>query len=362
MAKDYYQMLGVNRDASKEDIKKAFRKLAHQYHPDKKGGSAEKFKEVNEAYSVLSDDKKRAEYNAYGRVFSDAPGGGYNPGSGFGGFDFSGFQQAGGQGFEDIDLGDIFGQFFGGGARGGTRQKRGADISVDVEIAFQDSVFGTERKILLNKTSVCDHCTGNGAEPGTEMKTCASCNGKGKIHETKNSFLGQFTTVRTCSTCNGNGKIPVQKCKKCHGLGVYKKQEEFAINIPAGIDNGEVIRLTGAGEAVAGGVPGDLYIKVHVKKHPLFHKEGTNLVTDLNIKLSTALLGGEYALETLDGTLNLKIPQGINNGEILRVKGKGVPIDRNRRGDILVKIHIQLPTKLSKSASKLIEELKKEGI
>lgn len=359
-SKDYYETLGVSKEASKEDIKKAFRKLAHQYHPDKKGGSAEKFKEVNEAYGILSDDKKRAEYNAYGRVFSDAPGAGPGAG-GFGGFDFSGFQQ-GGQGFEDFDLGDIFGQFFGGGARGGTRQKRGADISIDVELSFQESIFGVNRKIILNKTSVCEHCRGAGAEPGTEVKTCTTCNGKGKIHETKNSFLGQFTTVRTCNTCNGSGKVPTQKCKVCHGLGVLKKQEEIDIQIPAGIDNGEVIRLTGAGEAVAGGTSGDLYIKVHVKKHALFQKEGANLVTDLNIKLTTALLGGEYSLESLDGTIILKIPQGVNNGEILRVKGKGVPLDRTRRGDILVKVHIQLPTKLSKSASKLIEELKKEGI
>ncbi|MDQ3014612.1 MAG: molecular chaperone DnaJ, partial [bacterium] len=318
------------------------------------------FKEATEAYAVLSDDKKRAEYNAYGRVFSDAPGAG-GPGGGFGGFDFSGFQQ-GGAGFEDIDLGDIFGQFFGSGGRGGTRQKRGADISIDAEITFQESVFGVDRKILLNKTSQCEHCAGSGAEPGTEMKTCATCNGKGKIHETKSSFLGQFTTVRTCNTCNGIGKVPTQKCKTCHGIGVLKKPEEFTIKIPAGIDNGEVIRLSGAGEAVAGGIPGDLYIKVHVKKHNLYQKEGINLVTDLNIKLTTALLGGEHNLETLDGTLVLKIPQGVNNGEIMRVKGKGVPVDRSRRGDILVKVHIQLPTKLSRSASKLIEELKKEGI
>lgn len=357
--KDYYQVLGVEREASTEDIKKAYRKLAHKYHPDK-GGDPVKFKEATEAYAVLSDEKKRAEYNAYGRVFSDAPGAG-GPGGGFGGFDFSGFQQ-GGQGFEDFDLGDIFGQFFGGGGRGGTRQKRGADISIDAEITFQESVFGVDRKILLNKTSQCEHCTGSGAEPGTEMKTCATCNGKGKIHETKSSFLGQFTTVRTCNTCNGMGKVPTQKCKTCHGMGVLKKQEEFTIKIPAGIDNGEVIRLTGAGEAVAGGIPGDLYIKVHVKKHNLYQKEGINLITDLNIKLTTALLGGEHNLETLDGNLVLKIPQGVNNGEILRVKGKGVPVDRNRRGDILVKVHIQLPTKLSRTASKLIEELKKEGI
>ncbi len=356
MAKDYYETLGITKEATKEDIKKAFRKLAHKYHPDKQGGDAMKFKEVNEAYSVLSDDKKRAEYNAYGRVFSDAPGGG--GAGGFGGFDFSGFN---GQGFEDVDLGDIFGQFFGGGARN-TRQKRGSDISIDVEISFQESIFGVDRNILLNKTSVCDNCSGSGAEPGTELKTCPTCNGKGKIHETKNSFLGTFTTVRACGTCNGNGKVPLHKCKKCQGMGIYKKQEQISIKIPAGIDDGEMIRLTGAGEAVAGGIAGDLYIKVHVKKHSTFKKDGLNLVMDLNIKLTTALLGGEYTLQTLDGDMTIKIPLGITHGEILRVRGKGVPVDRNKRGDILVRVYIQLPTKLSKSASKLIEELKKEGI
>jgi molecular chaperone DnaJ len=364
MSKNYYEILGVEKGASKDDIKKAFRKLAHQHHPDKKTGDPQKFKEASEAYTVLSDDKKRAEYDTYGRVFSDSGGGGgasgFNPND-FG-FDFSGFGGQGAQGFQDFDLGDIFGTFFGGGSRSRERTKRGADISVDVEISFQEAVFGADRKIILNKTSICDACAGNGAEPGTELKTCSTCNGKGKIHETKSSFLGTFTTVRACTTCNGSGKVPTQKCKKCHGLGVLKKQEEIEIKIPAGIDDGEMIRLSGAGEAIAGGVSGDLYIKVHVKKHPIFRKEEFNLVTDLNIKLSTALLGGEYVLETLDGPITLKIPMGIEIGEILRIKGKGVPIERSKRGDLLVKIHIELPKKLSKSASKLVEELKKEGI
>jgi molecular chaperone DnaJ len=356
MAKDYYSTLGITRDATKEDIKKAFRKLAHEYHPDKKGGNAEKFKEVSEAYSVLSDDKKRAEYNAYGRTFSDmgGAGAGFNPND-FG-FDFSGFSA---EGFQDFDIGDIFGTFFGGN-RGGQRQKRGADISVDVELDFREAVFGADRKIILNKTSTCDICNGSGGEPGTELKTCPICNGKGKIHDTKSSFLGTFTSVRTCTTCNGLGKVPTEKCKKCHGLGVLKKQEEIAIKIPAGINNGEIIRLSGAGEAVAGGISGDLYIRVHVKSHPTFKKDGFNLTTDLNIKLSTALLGGEYVLETLDGPITLKIPSGVEFGEVLRLKGKGVPIEKSKRGDLLVKI--QLPKKLSRDATKLVDELKKEGI
>jgi molecular chaperone DnaJ len=364
MAKNYYEVLGVEKGATKDDIKKAFRKLAQQYHPDKKGGSSEKFKEVSEAYTILSDDKKRAEYDTYGRTFSgQAAGGaeGFGGGQGFGGFDFSGFNN--GQGFEDVDIGDIFSSIFGGGAgRGRSQQKRGADISVDVEISFQEAVFGVERKIILNKTSTCDNCSGTGGEPGSELKTCPTCNGKGKIHETKSSFLGSFTTTRTCSTCNGLGKIPTQKCKKCHGMGVIRGQQEFTVKIPAGIDVGEMIRLTGAGEAVAGGIPGDLYIKVHIKKHDLFRKEGSNLVSDLTVKLTTALTGGQHVLETLDGPITLTIPAGIEFGEVLRVKGKGVPIDRNRRGDILVKLHIQLPHKLSRSAAKLVDELKKEGI
>jgi molecular chaperone DnaJ len=360
MAKNYYETLGVDKKASKDDIKKAFRKLAHQYHPDKNGGNSDKFKEVSEAYSVLSDDKKRAEYDTYGRTFSEAGGpgaGGFNP-QDFG-FDFS---NMGAEGME-FDLGDIFGQFFGGGRTGGqTRQKRGSDISIDVEISFQEAVFGVERKVILSKTSLCDVCHGSGGEPGSVQKTCPTCNGKGKVHETRSSLLGTFSTVRVCGTCNGSGKIPEVKCKKCHGLGVTKNQEEISIKIPAGINDGEMIRHGGAGEAVAGGSPGDLYVKVHVKKHPTFRKEGFNIVMDLNIKLSTALLGGEYDIQTLDGEIKLKIPAGITFGEILRIKGKGVPVERNKRGDLLVKIHIQLPGKLSKNASKLIEELKKEGI
>jgi molecular chaperone DnaJ len=361
MAKNYYETLGVDKKASKDDIKKAYRKLAHQYHPDKNGGNPEKFKEATEAYSVLSDDKKRAEYDTYGRTFSEAGGpgaGGFNPND-FG-FDFS---NMGAEGME-FDLGDIFGQFFGGGGggRSQSRQKRGSDISIDVEISFSEAIFGIERKFIIAKTALCDACHGNGAEPGSAMKTCATCNGKGKVHETRSSLLGTFSTVRACATCNGTGKVPEVKCKKCHGLGVTKKQEEILIKIPAGINDGEMIRLGGAGEAIAGGSPGDLYVKVHVKKHPTFRKEGVNIVMDLNIKLSTALLGGEYDIETLDGNIKLKIPAGITIGEVLRIKGKGVPVERNKRGDMLVKVHIQLPNKLSRNATKLVEELKKEGI
>lgn len=362
MAKDYYKTLGVDKGASKDDIKKAFRKLAHQHHPDKNGGDATKFKEASEAYAVLSDDKKRAEYDQYGRVFTGNGGagaGGFNPND-FGGFDFSGFGN--GADFEGFDLGDIFGSIFGGGARGGTRQKRGADISVDIEIPFNEAIFGVERTLSLTKTGVCDSCKGSGAEPGTKTKTCPTCAGKGKVQETRTSILGSFATVRVCSTCNGTGTVPEVRCKKCHGTGTVRKQEEIAVKVPAGIEDGEMIRFTGKGEAVQGGASGDLYVKIHVRKHPTFRKEGANLHMDLHIKLSEALLGSERTIETLDGPITLKVPVGIGFGETLRVKGKGVPMDRSHRGDLMVKVHIDIPSKLSKNAQRIVEELKGEGM
>lgn len=362
MAKDYYNILGVDKKASKDDIKKAFRKLAHQYHPDKKGGDADKFKEVNEAYGILSDDQKRAQYDMYGQTFNGAQGGnGFQGGwQDFGGFDFSGFAN-GGQGFsaEGFDLGDIFGEFFGGERRG--RTKRGRDISIDIELAFEEAIFGVERTFLLNKVSICSVCSGNGAKAGSEMIECKTCNGKGKIREVKRSIFGSIEMARACESCGGAGKVPKEKCVGCEGLGVLKKEEEVKIKIPAGIDNGEMIRLSGAGEAVKGGTPGDLYIKTHIKKHKVFRKEGNDLVMNLDIKLSDALLGTDYDIQTLDGISKLHISEGINTGDILQIKGKGVPNGRNR-GDILVHVRVAIPKKLSKSAREKIEDLRKEGI
>lgn len=355
MKKDYYETLGVDKKASKEDIKKAFRKLAHKYHPDKGGGDEAKFKEVSEAYAVLSDDKKRAEYDAYGRVFSDGSGGGggFDP-NGFG-FDFSNFSQGG---FQDFDLGDIFSEFFGGQRE---RVRRGRDISMDIQLSFAEAVFGVERKILLNKPTVCDVCHGSGAK-GSETATCPDCNGKGKIHETKRSLLGSFSTVRACERCHGSGRVPKTPCAACRGEGIHRKEVEIAVKIPAGIESGEMIRLQGGGEAISHGTAGDLYIKVHVVRHPSLRKEGANLVTDLNIKLSSALLGDEYTVQTLEGDLRVKIPAGVTFGEVLRIKGKGVPFEKGKRGDLLVNLSIELPTKLSKEAARHIEELRKEGI
>jgi molecular chaperone DnaJ len=353
--KDYYTILGVEKNASQDDIKKAFRKLAHQYHPDKNKGDDTKFKEVNEAYQVLSDNQKRAQYDQFGSNFQNGFGGGQG---GFGGFDFSGFQNA--QGFDMGDLGDIFSDFFGGGMRG-AQENRGRDISTEIAIPFADSIFGTVRKILITKVSSCDTCHGSGGKPGAKQVTCASCNGKGQIRETRRSILGTFTTSRVCDTCAGTGTVPKDTCDTCRGAGVLRREEEIEIKIPAGIESGEMIRMTGMGEAVRRGTAGDLYVKVMVAPHKVFKRDRDNLLMDMDIKLSEALLGGERAIETLDGKLTVKIPEGVTHGTLLRVKEKGVPHARGRRGDLLIRVLITIPTKLSKKAKEAIEELQKEG-
>jgi len=358
MSKDYYKILGLDKKASKDDIKKAFRKLAHKYHPDKKDGNESKFKEVNEAYNILSNEKKRKEYDTYGRAFSGAGGPGGDPG-GFNWSDFSQFSQGGSQGFTDFDLGDIFTDFFGGGGR--QRQRRGSDISIDIEISFKESVFGTERKVILNKTSHCQICGGLGAKKGSTMESCSTCNGKGRIHETAKSFFGTFTTEKNCKVCHGSGEVPKEKCENCGGLGLEKRQEEIEIKIPAGIDDGQMIRMSGGGEAIRNGVSGDLYIKIHARRDANYVKEGNNLITTLNIKITDALLGNEYSLQTLDGKIKVQIPEGATFGQILRIKGRGVP-NNSERGDLLIKLNIELPKKLSQKAKEALEDLKKEGI
>ncbi len=356
--KDYYTILGVERGASKDEIKKAFRTLASKYHPDKKTGDEAKFKEISEAYSVLGDDKKRAEYDTMGSYTAGGQGG---PWGGFGGFQ-GGFQN--GQGFE-FDLNDIFenfGDMFGGGRQGGPRRaSRGNDISVDIELSFKEAVFGTRRSLKLMKNGTCTTCKGTGARTGTEMTTCGTCNGNGRIRETRQSILGQFATVRECVDCRGTGKMPKDKCPDCAGFGVRRIEDVVDINIPAGIDHGEMIRMTGRGEAVQGGVSGDLYIKIHVQAHPTIKRDGDVLMTTVKVKLTDALLGTTYSVETLDGAVDIKIPEGVKHNEQLRIKKKGVP-DGTERGDFLVKIQIEMPQKLSKNAKKLIEELKKENI
>lgn len=355
--KDYYQILGLEKGAPKEDVKKAFRRLAAKYHPDKKTGDEAKYKEITEAYAILGDDKKKAEYDTYGHSFNNAAGGAGGFG-GFGGFDFSQFQQGfGAQGFE-FDLNDIF-QGFGFG--GGSTTKRGRDISIDINLTFKEAIFGATRKVLLTKHNTCEDCDGSGAKKGVEKIDCTTCAGKGKIRETRQSVMGSFTTVRDCSVCHGTGRVPKEKCPTCAGAGVRRSQIEISVKIPAGIQNGEVIRMTGQGEAIPNGQPGDLYIKIHVESHATIRRDGINLSSTLPIKLTDALLGATYQVETLDGTVNIKVPSGISHGELVRIKGKGVPSERGR-GDFMVKIQIATPKKLSRKAQKLVEELREEGI
>jgi len=353
MKKDYYEILGVNRTATDDEIKKAFRKLAHKYHPDKKGGDEMRFKEASEAYAVLSDKKRRAEYDRYGHTFS-------SHGNGAGGFDWSGFQ--GFQGFEDIDFGDIFNEFF-GGTRAGRGERRGRDISIDVELTFKEAVFGTERRVLITKLAVCEACKGSGGKPGSKMISCSSCSGKGAVHETRNTFFGAVSTTRECDHCHGRGEVPDAACSSCSGLGARRQQEEIKVAVPAGIENGEMIRMTGRGEAVAGGgTSGDLYIKIHVKSDTRFKRDGATLTTTLSIKLTDALLGGEYSVATLDGDSRLKIPAGVAHGDTLRIKEQGIPQPNGSRSDLVVRIHIAIPSQLSSTAKKHIENLRKEGL
>lgn len=353
MAKNYYEVLGVEKKATKEDIKKAFRKLAQKYHPDK-GGDEAKFKEITEAYSVLGDDKRRREYDSYGQTFA---------GGGPQGFDFSGFRTAGGVEFDINDLFGEFGDIFGAAMNGGGRRvRRGRDISIDIEITFKESVFGTKRSVLLNKIGTCQICSGTGAKKDTELITCENCGGSGRIHETRNSVMGSFTSVRTCPTCEGAGKIPKDKCVPCAGHGIRRKEEEIKLSIPAGIDNGEMMRMPGAGEAVKGGVPGDLYIKIHVKPHPVFRKEGINLVMDMPLKLTDALLGTAISITTLeDKTLEVKVPPMTATEETLRLRGKGIAVN-GVVGDLWIRLKTAMPKKLSSKAKKAIESLKSEGL
>jgi molecular chaperone DnaJ len=366
MAKNYYDVLGLDKKATKDDIKKAFRKLAQKYHPDKAHGDESKFKEITEAYSILADDKKRREYDSYGQTFA----GGAQSAGGFtgnmGGFDFGGAQGFGNGGIE-FDFSDLFGGMAGMGDifgnQGRSRTKRGRDISIDIEVSFKESILGAKRSVLITKVGTCEVCQGSGAKPKTEMETCKTCNGAGRVHETRNSVLGAFTTERPCPSCEGSGKVPKEKCTNCGGRGIIRKEEEIKITIPAGIDDGEMIRMAGLGEAVKSGLAGDLYVKVHVKPHAIFRKEGANLVMNLPIKLTDALLGTTVSVTTIDDkTLEVKVPPMSATEETLRIRNKGVAYGEGGTGDLLIRVSASLPRKLSGKAKKAIEELKSEGL
>ena len=354
MSKDYYKILEVEKTASQEEIKKAFRKQAHKYHPDKKDGDEVKFKEANEAYQILSDEKKRAQYDQFGSTGSN-PFGGAGSQNGFGGFDFSGFQNGQGFDFGDIDLGDLFGGGFGGRR---SRRRKGNDMQMRIEIDFIDSVFGVTKTINVDHPKTCSDCSGTGAEDTSNFDTCPECNGQGKV---QTQMMGIFATVTECPTCNGQGKVPKNKCKKCKGAGVTKEKDTIEFKIPAGIKHGDTLRITGRGEAIKNGPSGDLFIQVLVRSHEVFKRNGFDLITEHEIPMSDAVLGAKHSIELLDKTkLDIKIPVGTKHGTVLRVSGRGIQSDR-MKGNLLINVKIKIPKKLSKKAKEAMEVLQSEG-
>ncbi|HET9412167.1 MAG TPA: molecular chaperone DnaJ [Candidatus Saccharimonadales bacterium] len=354
MAKrDYYEVLGIGKSASADEIKKAFRRLAVQYHPDKQGGDEAKFKEINEAYEVLKDDAKRQRYDQFGHAgVGGASGGG-------GGSPFEGFQGFGGQNVE-FDLGDIFGSFFGGGQGGRQHARRGQDIAIELTIEFNEAIFGTEKEIALNLDDNCTHCKGSGAEPGHDTKKCPTCSGTGQVNRAMNTLFGRINQTVACDTCQGRGKVPEKACSVCHGRGTHRQRQSIKVKIPAGIDDGATIRLTGRGEAVQGGDKGDLYIHMRVKAHKKFTREGGLILSTETIDIVTAALGGELQVDTVDGPLTMKIPAGTQSGTDFKLAGHGVPnVRTGSRGAQIVSVHVQTPTKLSKRQKELLQEFKK---
>jgi molecular chaperone DnaJ len=354
MKKDYYQILGLEKSATDEEIKKAFRKLAHKYHPDKPDGDEKKFKEVNEAYSVLSDKNKRAQYDSFGQAGSAD---GFS-GSGFGGFDFSDFA-GGGASFGGFDFSDIFSAFTGGSSQ---RVRRGDDINIEMEISFKESVFGAEKSIKIRKDSICSECSGTGAKNPDKLKTCSTCGGSGTIEEVRQSLMGMIRSQKVCPDCYGSGKIPEEKCSVCHGAGIKNTEEEINIKIPAGVESGNRLRVSGKGHAVSQGESGDLYIHIFVRENGDFKKVGNDLYTKLKISLTTAALGGEDYVKTVDGKVKIKIPAGTNDGKILKIKNEGVVISGKKRGDLFVKINVEIPQKINSKQKRLFKELRESGL
>lgn len=362
MAKrDYYEVLGVGKNASADEIKKAFRRLAVQHHPDKEGGDETKFKEVNEAYEVLKDSSKRQRYDQFGHAgVGGASGGGGNPFEGFGGF--------GGQGqnvnfdFGDLGLGDIFGSFFGGQSQRRGRQTRGRDVETMVEISFEQAVFGAQVDLNLNLDDTCEHCKGTTAEPGHELKTCDTCKGSGQVVNVMRTVFGNIQQAAPCPTCKATGKVPEKVCSVCHGSGTQRRQQQVGLKIPAGIDDGATIRLREHGEAIANGPKGDLYVSIRVKPHKKFTREGDLILSEEKVDMVDAALGVEIEVETVDGPVRMKVPAGTQSGTDFKLAGHGVThLKRETRGAHIVTINVETPTKLSKRQQELLEEFKQSG-
>jgi molecular chaperone DnaJ len=357
--RDYYEVLGVKKDASADEIKKAFRRAAIDHHPDR-GGDEAKFKEVNEAYEVLKDPAKKQRYDQFGHAGVGGNGGGFE---GFGGF---------GQGqsfdFGDMGLGDIFSSFFGGGGGGQQRREvRGRDVETSVEITFEQAVFGTEVELHLNIEDTCEHCKGTTVEPGHEMKTCDTCEGRGQVVTVARTVFGNIQQATVCPKCHGSGKVPEKVCSVCKGKGTQAKSQHVQLKVPAGIDDGATIRLREHGEAIANGPKGDLYVNVRVKPHKHFTREGDLILSEEHIDMVQAALGVEIDVQTVDGPIRMKVPAGTQSGSDFKLSGHGVPHLRGAsRGAHIVTIVVDTPTKLSKHQRELLEHFdtpdKKHGL
>lgn len=349
--RDYYEVLGVSKGASADEIKRAYRKKAKQYHPDvnKEAGAEEKFKEVQEAYEVLSDDNKKAAYDRYGHAAFEQGAGGAG---GFGGF-----------GFEDVDLGDIFGSFFGGGGRRqrSSGPRRGDDRLMHLEIDFMEAIKGVKKDIKINYDAPCSHCNGSGAKNPSDVTTCSRCHGTGQIQQQQSSPFGTFVTSTTCPDCNGTGKVVKEKCPHCHGKGYSNKTVTVQLDIPAGINTHQQLRVAGkGGRGTNGGSNGDLFVEIYVKAHPHFVRDGRNIYITVPISNVDATLGCEVDVPTVYGDVTLKIPAGTQGGTNLRLKGKGVKdIRSDNYGDQMVKVDVKIPTKLSSEEKELYQKLSK---
>lgn len=359
MAQNYYETLGLSKSASADDIRRAYRKLAGEHHPDR-GGDSEKFKKLNEAYQVLSDPTKRSQYDQYGQTFDQAQrqGGFGGAGGPFGDFDFNqGFGGAYGQGVE-FDLGDIFSNIF-GGQESPERRNRGVDLEMPLSISFEEAAFGVEREIILEKQNRCSRCEGNGAEKGSKLVTCPKCHGQGQIKTTRRTILGTMQSSIICDRCEGSGKIPEKPCSECKGTGVKRGGKKIRMNIPAGIDHGQRIRMKGEGEAgYRGSTNGDLYIVISVKPSHEFKRQGFDLYKEVSINYPDAALGTTIETKTLDGKVKLKIPAGTQSGKVLRLQGQGIPhLNRSGRGDMFITVKVLTPEKLSKRQKELLKEL-----
>lgn len=361
--RDYYEVLGVSKDASEAEIKSAFRKLAKKYHPDvsKEPDAAEKFKEAQEAYAVLSDETKRRQYDQFGHAaFS---GGASGSGAGYGGF--SGFD------FGDIDLGDIFDGMFGGGfssgfgsfggRRGSTRKQKGPDRVIQIDLDFEEAAFGCKKTINLTLNEKCDDCNGEG---GHGSKTCDKCHGSGTITGQQQTLFGSFMTRTTCDKCGGSGTIFEDTCKTCHGTGRVKKNKDIEVTIPAGVDTGNQLRISGKGEAgVNGGPNGDIYLEFYVRKHPIFERDDNDIYLDMPITITDAVLGAKIEVPTLYGTVKVSVPAGSLSGDKLRIKGKGIAdVNNGRKGDMYIVLNVITPKKLSRDQKKLFESLAKTNL